>query len=146
MVEVAATERMQVPAKVGCVLILGLNAYHADSAACLLRDGAIVAAAEEERFRRIKHWAGFPSDAIRYCLEEAGASFADVAVIAVNSDPGASFLKKVGYALRSRADLALIFDRVRNQAKRHSIEAELAMAFPNVAYKGRIHRVEHHLA
>ncbi len=39
-------------------LILGLNAYHADSSACLLRDGLLVAAAEEERFRRIKHWAG----------------------------------------------------------------------------------------
>jgi carbamoyltransferase len=39
-------------------LILGLNAYHGDSAACLIRDGQLVAAAEEERFRRIKHWAG----------------------------------------------------------------------------------------
>ena len=90
----------------GRVLILGLNAYHGDSAACLVRDGEIVAAAEEERFRRIKHWAGFPSEAIRYCLAEAGASLADVTVVAVNSDPGASFLKKVGYALRSRPDLA----------------------------------------
>jgi carbamoyltransferase len=60
------------------VLILGLNAYHADSAACLLRDGAVVAAAEEERFRRIKHWAGFPSEAIRYCLNEAGATLASL--------------------------------------------------------------------
>ena len=106
----------------------------------------IVAAAEEERFRRIKHWAGFPSEAIRYCLAEAGASLADVEIVAVNSDPGASFLKKVGYALRSRPDTALIFDRLRNQSKRQSIEAELAAAFPNCAFKGRIHRVEHHLA
>ena len=45
---------------------LGLNAYHGDAAACLVRDGEIVAAAEEERFRRIKHWAGFPSEAMRY--------------------------------------------------------------------------------
>jgi carbamoyltransferase len=49
------------------MLILGLNAYHADSAACLVRDGRIVAAAEEERFRRVKHWAGFPGEAMRYC-------------------------------------------------------------------------------
>lgn len=45
--------------------ILGVNAFHADSAACLVHDGRLVAAAEEERFRRIKHWAGFPSEAIR---------------------------------------------------------------------------------
>ena len=42
------------------MLILGLNAYHGDSSACMLKDGKIIAAAEEERFRRIKHWAGFP--------------------------------------------------------------------------------------
>jgi carbamoyltransferase len=52
--------------------ILGLNAYHGDSSACLVKDGVLVAAAEEERFRRIKHWAGFPSEAIRYCLALAG--------------------------------------------------------------------------
>jgi carbamoyltransferase len=128
------------------MLILGLNAYHGDSAACLLSEGGIVAAAEEERFRRIKHWAGFPSAAIRYCLAEAGASLADVDIVAVNSDPGASLIKKIGYALRSRPDLALIFDRVRNQAKRQSIDADLAAAFPNTSFKGRIQRVEHHVA
>jgi predicted NodU family carbamoyl transferase len=54
--------------------ILGINAYHGDSSGCLIRDGAIVAAAEKERFRRVKHWAGFPSQAIGYCLAEAGIS------------------------------------------------------------------------
>ena len=54
------------------MIILGLNAFHGDASACLVRDGALVAAAEEERFRRIKHWAGFPSQAIAYCLREAG--------------------------------------------------------------------------
>lgn len=48
------------------MFVLGINCFHADSAACLLREGEIVAAAEEERFRRIKHWAGFPTEAIRY--------------------------------------------------------------------------------
>ena len=54
------------------MIILGLNAFHADSSAALVRDGNSIAAAEEERFRRIKHWAGFPSQAIAYCLREAG--------------------------------------------------------------------------
>ena len=55
--------------------ILGLNAYHADSAACLVRDGELIAAAEEERFRRINHWAGLPSEAVRFRLAETGRSF-----------------------------------------------------------------------
>jgi carbamoyltransferase len=128
------------------MLILGLNAYHGDSAACLVQDGEIAAAAEEERFRRVKHWAGFPAEAIRYCLAEARATLADVDVVAVNSDPGASFLRKVGYALSTRPDLSLVLDRLRNQAKRQSIAADLAEAFPKPVFKGRVERVEHHLA
>jgi len=50
------------------MIILGMNAFHADSSAALLKDGKLIAAAEEERFRRTKHWAGFPSQAIAYCL------------------------------------------------------------------------------
>ncbi|RPI42578.1 MAG: carbamoyltransferase, partial [Betaproteobacteria bacterium] len=70
--------------------ILGLNAYHGDSSACLVRDGQLIAAAEEERFRRIKHWAGFPAEAIRYCLDEAGIGLAQVEHVAVNSDPSSN--------------------------------------------------------
>lgn len=126
--------------------ILGLNAYHGDASACLIHNGEIVAAAEEERFRRIKHWAGFPSEAIRYCLAEAGITLGSVPHAAVNSDPSASFFKKVGYALRRRPDIGLILDRVRNQAKRQSIEQELAQAFPDTAFRGQVHRIEHHTA
>lgn len=60
------------------MLILGLSAYYHDSAAALLRDGTIVAAAQEERFSRVKHDARFPSHAVRYCLQEAGATLADI--------------------------------------------------------------------
>lgn len=58
--------------------ILGLSAYYHDSAAALVKNGEIVAAAQEERFSRKKHDAGFPDSAIRYCLTEAGLSLADV--------------------------------------------------------------------
>ena len=60
------------------MLILGINAFHGDSSACLIRDGELLVAAEEERFRRVKHWAGFPSIAIQYCLEAAGAGIDQV--------------------------------------------------------------------
>jgi len=53
------------------MIILGLNAYHADSSAAIFKDGVLIAATEEERFRRIKHWAGFPSQAIEFCLNDA---------------------------------------------------------------------------
>ena len=73
------------------MIILGINAYHADAAACIVRDGVLLAAAEEERFRRLKHWAGFPSRAIAYCLQEAKADLGDVAAVAVNRSGRANF-------------------------------------------------------
>ncbi len=127
-------------------VILGLNAFHADSAACLIRDGRIIAAAEEERFRRIKHWAGFPSEAIRYCLSEAGLSLADVEHVAVNSDPRANLLKKFGYVLTKRPEVSLILDRLKNQKERQSVENEMARAFPDARFTASVHRIEHHLA
>ena len=126
--------------------ILGLNAFHGDSAACLLRDGQLLAAAEEERFRRIKHWAGFPSESIRYCLEEAGITLADVDHVAVNQDSRASFGRKVLYAVTQRPDLSLILDRLRNKRKRAGVAEQLAQAFPAQVFKGEVHAVEHHLA
>ncbi len=126
--------------------ILGVNAYHGDASACLLRDGELVAAAEEERFRRLKHWAGFPSQAIAYCLREAGIGLGAVEHLALNSDPKANLLRKIGFALRKRPELGLVLDRIRNQRKRASAEAVLAEAFPDQPFTGRLHRVEHHLA
>ena len=63
--------------------ILGLNAYHADSAAALVVDGELVGAVEEERFNRLKHWAGFPREAIAWCLADAGLTLADIDHVAV---------------------------------------------------------------
>ena len=77
------------------MIILGINAYHADSSAAIFRDGVMIAATEEERFRRIKHWAGFPSMAIEFCLREAGVTLDQVDHIAIGRDPKAKFLKKL---------------------------------------------------
>ena len=126
--------------------IVGLNAYHADSSACVVVDGKLIAAAEEERFRRIKHWAGFPSQALAYCLREAGLALRDVSTIALNTDPRAGLARKVAFALRQRPDPKLVLDRVRNARRRHSVEGELAQAFPGQAFRGRVQHVEHHLA
>jgi carbamoyltransferase len=67
--------------------ILGVSAYYHDSAACLVRDGHIVAAAQEERFTRKKFDARFPTHAIRYCLEQAGISLADLKYLVFYDKP-----------------------------------------------------------
>jgi carbamoyltransferase len=127
-------------------VILGLNAYHADSAASILVDGTLIAAAEEERFRRIKHWAGFPSQAIAYCLRQAKLQLSDVDAIALNSDPRAHFSKKLRFTLARRPAPGLVLDRLRNARKRTSIAEELERAFPGVPLRAKTLRVEHHLA
>lgn len=126
--------------------ILGLNAFHGDSAACLFHDGLMVAAAEEERFRRIKHWAGFPSEAIRYCLAEAGISLAQVDHLAINQDSKANLGRKIAYTVTQRPDLGLVLDRLRNKRERAGVAEHLATAFPGERFDGQVHPVEHHLA
>ncbi len=128
------------------MIVLGLNAFHGDSSACLIRDGAIIAAAEEERFRRIKHWAGFPSEAIRYCLSEAGVILADVEHVAINQDSKANLGRKLAYTLLKRPDLGLVLDRIRNKREREGVDVHLARAFPDSPFRGKVHAVEHHLA
>ena len=70
--------------------ILGISSYYHDSAACLLKNGKIIAAAQEERFSRKKHDQNFPSNAIKYCLSEAGINSSDLETVAFYDKP---FLK-----------------------------------------------------
>ena len=127
------------------LLILGINAYHADAAACIVRDGVLVAAAEEERFRRIKHWAGFPSQAIGYCLKEAKVDLGDVTHVAVNRSGRANFLRKLAYVLARRPSPRLLLSRLRNRIQVAGIADELR-ALPGRPFSGSIDYVEHHLA
>ena len=126
--------------------ILGLNAFHGDSSACLLKDGKLIAAAEEERFRRIKHWAGFPSESIKWCLVDAGIGLEEVKFIALNQDLKANFLRKAKYILRNPISLKLLFDRFNNKVKRLNIISFLKKTFPNSEFNGSIISVEHHMA
>ena len=126
-------------------LILGINAYHADAAACIVRDGKLLAAAEEERFRRIKHWAGFPSQAIDYCLKEAKADLADVTHVAANRSGRANLFRKLAYVASHRPSPRLLISRLHNRAQVAGIAAELA-ALPGRRFSGAIDYVEHHFA
>ena len=127
-------------------IVLGVNAYHGDSAACVVVNGKLVAAAEEERFRRLKHWAGFPSHAIRYCLNEARARLSDVSVMALNSDPRVGRRERIAYLLKRRPSLAYVVRQVRTRLKRQSLQSVVNEAFPGETFRGTIQRVEHHVA
>ena len=128
------------------MIILGLNAFHADSAAAILRDGTLIAAAEEERFRRVKHWAGFPTQAIEYCLREAKLDLDDVDHVAVNQDSRANILRKLGHVLSHRPDPALVIARWRNRRHRAGVLDLLSGAFPGKRVRATLHTIEHHLA
>jgi len=80
------------------MIILGINAYHGDAAAAIVKDGKLIAAAEEERFNRFKHCAGFPTEAIKYCLMAAGARVEDVDHVGISRDPSAHLHKKILFA------------------------------------------------
>src|SRR3989442_13926400 len=80
--------------------ILGINAYHGNSSAAMVCDGRLVAACEEERFNRVKYAAGFPAQAVRYCLREAGLTLADIDHVAVPPNQYARLGTKLFYAPR----------------------------------------------
>ena len=129
------------------MIILGLNAFHADSSACLVRDGVLVAAAEEERFRRIKHWAGFPTLAIASVLSQGGIRGSDVTHVAVSRRPRAHLVRKAWFTLRRRPHPALVLDRLRNQRRVGDLRAPLAAALTvGLDDLPPVHHVEHHPA
>lgn len=125
--------------------ILGLNAFHGDSAACLFVDGKLAAAAEEERFRRIKHWAGLPTMAIDYCLREARMGWRDIEHIAINRQPGANNRRRLKFVLTHRPSAALMWQKIRNIRSAASVKERLEKAYGH-EIKGQLHYVEHHLA
>src|SRR5262249_45442491 len=105
------------------MIILGFNAFNADFSAAPVRVGKVIAAAEEERFRRIKHWAGFPSQAIAYCLSEAGIKLSDIDHIAFNQDSRANLMRKIAYFITKRPNFDLVLRRLRNRRSRAGIPA-----------------------
>src|SRR5712691_12812713 len=99
------------------MIVLGINAYHGDVSAVAVRDGELLAAVEEERFRRVKHWAGFPRDSIRICLELAGAKPRDLDCFAISRNPRANLWRKALFTLWNRPRAGLVRDRVKNTRK-----------------------------
>ena len=123
--------------------LFGLNAFHGDASAAVVTDGVLTAAAEEERFNRIKHAAGFPAEALRYCMQATGASAQDMSIVAIARDPWARFVQKALHAIK-RPGFAR--DRLRAQGKFATIADEIGRAIGADPRKISVHRVEHHRA
>jgi carbamoyltransferase len=127
------------------VNILGINAYHANASAALVCEGRLVAAAEEERFNRVKYAAGFPAAAIRYCLKAGGLTLADLDHIAIPRNPFSRVGTKFLYSLRMPR---FARERAKAWVSFADIPETLAQVFeadPN-RIRARVHRVEHHRA
>ncbi|HYL61424.1 MAG TPA: carbamoyltransferase [Candidatus Methylomirabilis sp.] len=125
--------------------ILGINAYHGNASAAIVCEGRLVAAVEEERFNRVKYAAGFPAQAIRYCLKEAGLELKDIDHVAVPRNPYARLGTKLFYALRMPS---FARERMKVLAKFTGIPQALARTFDTDPAKigAKFHRVEHHQA
>lgn len=127
--------------------ILGINAYHADSSAAIFKNGVMLAATEEERFTRVKHWAGFPILAIQFCLKEAGITLNEVEYITIGRDPKAKFSKKLMYLLKNPSAVVQALERRKNSKQVESLEEEFKKIDDTISYqgiKGKICNIEHH--
>jgi carbamoyltransferase len=125
--------------------ILGINAYHGNASAAIVCDGRLMAAVEEERFNRVKYAAGFPEQAIRYCLKHAGLTLEEIDHVGVPRNPYARLGTKLFYALRmpsfarGRAKVLAKFTGVR-EALARTFDADPAKI------RAQFHRIEHHQA
>jgi carbamoyltransferase len=128
--------------------ILGLNAFHGDAAAALVIDGELVAAAEEERFNRVKHVAGFPSLAAAWCLRDAGVDARELDHVAIGRDPRANLGAKFRQTARRLRNPRYVLERVRNMQRVGDVRDDLAHALgaEKDALRAQFHNVEHHQA
>jgi carbamoyltransferase len=127
--------------------ILGINAFHGDASAALVKDGELVAAIEEERLNRRKHCAGFPSLAVKSVLAGSGVAPGELDHVAVSRDPKANLHKKILFTLQKRPSFTkLVKDRLANVAKVRGIDDHVAQALgvEAKALRARFHNVEHH--
>ena len=126
------------------MIILGINAYHADSSASLLIDGKIVCATEEERFTRIKHWAGLPLQSIKFCLEFAKISIDQVDSICIGRNPKSKIFNKILYSIKNFTSAKeMLVQRLSNRTDLNDFNQIIKNHF---GFCPKIHYIEHHRA
>ena len=125
------------------MITLGINAYHGDASACIVYNDKVIAAAEEERFNRIKHSAGFPFQAIKFCLQFSNLNLDQIDYVTINRDPKQKFLKKLLFATRNLFKLKFYKDRIDNLKKINSIKHQLESFFEQ-KFNGKVVNIDHH--
>jgi len=124
---------------------LGLNIFHADSSSCLMKNGKLVCAFEEERLNRIKHWAGVPLLSINECLKYAKIKIEDIDTITINTNPYSNLKKKFLYTVNSKNLFFNISSFLKRQSKKYSIIDEIEKFYKR-KIKAKILRYDHHLS
>ena len=127
------------------IYTLGLNIYHADSSSCLMKNGRLVCAYEEERLNRIKHWAGIPFKAINECLKYGKIDLTDIKVITINSNPYSNIKEKILYTINSKNLINNATSFFKRQTKKLTFKNELEKYFKK-KIKAKIIRYDHHLS
>lgn len=130
------------------MILLGINAYHPDASAALIRDGRLLWAAEEERFNRIKHSSGFPKLALKQCLLDTNIPPQAIDFVAISKNPRANLLRKVMFVLKNKPELRLVLDRVKAFRKASQFELDFFETLHEAPtlLKARFVNVEHHEA
>ena len=123
--------------------ILGINANHADSSACIILNGEIVAAIEEERLNRVKHYSGYPIKAIQECLDIAKIKSTELTDVAFNTKPYSNIIEKSLFFLKR-----VIFEKnqsIERITKKMNIKNKILENF-KLNKNIKFHFIEHHLA
>ena len=126
------------------MIILGINTYHPNSSACLLVNGEIKIALEEERINRIKYWSGLPINAIKLCLKNQNIEFSNIDYVAINQNFFANIFSKIKYTLYKRPDIFFLVNSFKNKLKKKNILNLLQNEFGSFKKNCKLVGIEHH--
>ena len=126
-------------------VILGINSNHADSSACIIINGKLIAAVEEERFNRIKHWAGFPEKSISFCLQEAGVDFSMIDDVAINTNPLSNVSHKIFYFLKNYITGKKKLEIFKRYKNKFNLKKKLEKKF-GINNKLKLNFIDHHIS
>ena len=127
------------------MIILGLNINHADTSACIIINGKIIAAIEEERFVRKKHYAGFPLNSIEFCLSIAKLTINDVNFITLNYSPSSNLKQKVFYTIKNIISISTL-KKILSFKNKLFHTSDLHRYLNKNNFNGKIINVEHHMS
>jgi carbamoyltransferase len=129
-------------------IIIGINANHADSAACIIKNGKVLFGIEEERINRVKHWAGLPIQSIEACLKATGIDSSEITDISLNTNPLSNFWKKSFFFIQSYFFGKKKYEIAKRLKKKLSIRDSINNQSNNCNFgsKVNIHYIDHHIS